>query len=255
MDPVRVRQLAETIRSDPDEKRRKAAITDLLDADPRAFPEVIPALISALQKDTPTVRVAAAEAIGQFNVVFPLAGVALEYAAEQDPSQAVRRAAQQALWEYHLNGYRSTKGVDGFTVQTAEPPIAKPGKPRPKLSNEPPLAPVVSVSASTPPSLSPATLSPVVTSPVVTPTLNRPPGPRKDFIPRVLDIRAALYGPAYLNRSVEPPIAKPSTTRTFPATLSMEPPIQPLWPDPVVLGKPPPIVLDLPPVVSPPDTE
>ena len=35
IDPIRVRQLAEILRSDPDEKRRKAAILELGEADPR----------------------------------------------------------------------------------------------------------------------------------------------------------------------------------------------------------------------------
>jgi hypothetical protein len=33
---------------------------------------------------------------------------------------------------------------------------------------------------------------------------------------------------------------------------SGEPPIRPYWPEPVAVGKPPPIALDLPSIVSPP---
>ncbi|MBX9623645.1 MAG: HEAT repeat domain-containing protein, partial [Gemmataceae bacterium] len=119
---AQVERLAKALRSDPDEKRRRAAIAELKEADPRAVPDVIPALVGALQRDpSAQVRADAAEAIGSFKTAFPAAGAALEAAAEGDPAAGVRDAAQQALWEYHLSGYRSTKGADGIAGQTAEP--------------------------------------------------------------------------------------------------------------------------------------
>src|SRR5215831_10891919 len=112
LDPARVRQLVETARSDPDEKKRKVAVAELLEADPRLQLDVIPTLIAALRRDTsPAVRAAAAEVIGPYGVVFPTAGLALEDAIESDPAVAVRNAAKQALWEYHLVGYHSAKGA------------------------------------------------------------------------------------------------------------------------------------------------
>lgn len=124
---AQVKRLTETLRTDPDEKTRRAAITELREADPRTHADVIPSLISALQRDASVaVRAEAAEAIGQYKLIYPLAGLALEAAAELDPSRAVRDSAQQALWEYHLVGYRSPRGVNGIAGQTAEPPIARP---------------------------------------------------------------------------------------------------------------------------------
>ncbi|MBX9585383.1 MAG: HEAT repeat domain-containing protein, partial [Gemmataceae bacterium] len=128
---AQVKRLADGLRADGDEKRRRAAVAELREADPRVLPDVIPALVGVLQRDpSAAVRADAAEAIGSFKTAFPVAGAALEAAAEADPSAAVRDAAQQALWEYHLNGYRSLKGADGIAGQTAEPPLAKrPPKP------------------------------------------------------------------------------------------------------------------------------
>jgi hypothetical protein len=123
----RVRQLVDTLRNETDSARRRSAITELKEADPRTQLDVIPALVAALRHDaTAGVRADAAEAIGQFKQVYPVAGLALETAAESDLSPAVRDAAQQALWEYHLSGYRSARWADGITGQTAEPPLARP---------------------------------------------------------------------------------------------------------------------------------
>src|SRR5262245_61807998 len=103
VDPARVRQLTEILKSEPDEKKRKAAVAELAETDPRLQLEVIPALTTALRKDpSAAVRSAAADVIGRFNVVFPIAGLALEDAMESDASPTVRNAAKQALWEYHL---------------------------------------------------------------------------------------------------------------------------------------------------------
>ena len=96
----RVRQLVEIARSDPDEKKRKGAIVDLVEADPRVHAEVITAVVGALRKTSSAmVRAAAADAIGRFKVIFPLAGVALEDALESDASAEVRGAARQAALE------------------------------------------------------------------------------------------------------------------------------------------------------------
>jgi HEAT repeats len=242
IDPARVRQLAEIIRSDPDEKRRKAAIAELCEADPRVHPDVIPALIAALRKDVATVRAAAAEAIGRFSTVFPLAGAALETAAESDASQVVRDAAQQSLWEYHLNGYRSGKVADATIRQTAEPPIAKPNRARP-IATEPLTAPVVATAGMLPPSTSTA---------ASLPPFGVAPGPRVDLLPHFFNFRAALSGSTHYNLTIEPPLAKSATPMVPGPTPSSEPPIMPRYPDPVVVGKAPPIAMDLPPIVSPP---
>ena len=132
---AQVKRLIETVKSDPDEKKRRAAIAELYDADPRVNPDVISCLVLTLQKDSSAwVRADAAEAMGQFKIVYPLAGLALEAAAELDASRDVRESAQQALWEYHLAGYRGTRGANGIAGQTVEPPIARPTGQRPRVT-------------------------------------------------------------------------------------------------------------------------
>lgn len=207
LDANRVKQLAETLRTDPDEKKRRAAIAELKEADPRQIPEAMTILVSTLQRDpSPAVRADAAEAIGSIKVMVPLAGVALEIAAESDPSPAVRDAAQQALWEYHLIGYRSTKGADGIAGQTAEPPLAKPAIARPvvtvaKLPNDPPMPPVQPAVGVTPPPLP----VPVLTNP--------PPAPKPEMKNGIRTLVTAAPPPR-LNDTTEPPIAQPGFSRT-----------------------------------------
>jgi hypothetical protein len=121
--PSKTKQLLETLRADTDEKKRRAAAEDLADVDPRANPDVMTGLIASLRQDPAVaVRTAAAEAIGKLKPVSAQAGVALEEAVQSDPADGVRKAAQAALFQYHLNGY---KAVPAGTVQSVEPPLAK----------------------------------------------------------------------------------------------------------------------------------
>lgn len=191
---AQVRTLVTTLRTDPDEKRRRAAVAELRDADPRAQADVIPALIERLQRDPAAhVRADAADALGDFRTVFPLAGAALEAAAEGDPAPVVRDVAKQALWEYHLLGYRSARGADGFLGQTAEPPIAAKPQPRPVLPV------VVPVRVDLPP------------VPRPTPTTAYRPAPPPELPtpaatgPRIVFTSAP---PTHLNLTAEPPLAR-----------------------------------------------
>ena len=167
-DPARVRQLVEIVRSESNARKRAAAVEELADVDPRIHVEVVPTLIAALRNDASDgVRAGAAEALGRFNVVYPLAGMALEEAAEGDPAKSVRGAARQALWEYHLIGYRSAKGADGIAGQTAEPPFARPTSTGNAVTTEPPAAAVAQAADLVPT----PTIAPL-------PPLGPPPGPR-----------------------------------------------------------------------------
>ena len=263
-DAGRVRTLSETLRSDPDEKRRKAAAAELGWADGRIIPEVVPALAAALQKDTSaTVRAEAADALSQLNLVAPQAGVALESAAADDPALAVRLAAKKALWQYHLNGYRSPKGTDGLVAQSIEPPIASPASPgvRP-VSFVPPPPPPPAYVAPPPVEVPSAAAMPPIT----------PPGPRllrRSFFGDLL----GLVRPAGSSRAgaiqvatAEPPIAKPATTpiRPFPSsTAQTTKPTVPAVAPPVPAGPPapeyvstlPPFKPNLPSVVLSPDVD
>src|SRR5262245_3982213 len=225
---AKVRSLLETLKNDPDEKKRSVAAHQLGGADVRLNPDVATALVTALQSDvSAVVRAEAAESIGQLGYVFPLAGLALETAAESDASPAVRGAAKQALWEYHLIGYRSTKGADGIAGQTAEPPIASPPGPRPAVALIPaPPAPSTPTLPQLPaPAPPPQPMWPQVAS---------QPGPRMPLPGLLTGSRTAIRTllnpapPPLLNLTSEPPIAQPSQTTTSlsPATPeSPEPPI------------------------------
>lgn len=274
IDPARAEALVATLKGDPDEKKRKAAADELGGADARLNPEVAAALVAALLKDaSPSVRAKAAESLGQLGQVFPVAGQALEAAASGDLSIVVRLAAKRTLWEYHLNGYRSTKGADGFATQTVEPPIAAPAGPRPAVAiiPAPPPPPVSLRPPAIPPALPPAS------APGVSPA----PPPQSNLGPRILrpllaDLFAgprltnrtpvsAVGPPAILNLTNEPPVAKrqavtlpplpPDVSPVPPPTATFVPPPLPAPRQPDYVPTLPPLRPDLPSVVLPPEAE
>ncbi|MBN9520390.1 HEAT repeat domain-containing protein [bacterium] len=198
-----VRQLVTTLRTEPDEKRRRTAVADLRDAEPRTQSDVVPALIAALQRDPAAqVRADAAEVLGGYRTVFPLAGAALETAAEVDPAPVVRDMAKQALWEYHLLGYRSSRGSDGFLGQTPEPPVAARPQPRPVAVLQPPTPAVLPARVELPPL--PRVVPPTTVSAYRPPTADELPTPAPTGV-RVVFTTAP---PVRLNLTEEPPLAQ-----------------------------------------------
>jgi HEAT repeats len=169
-----------TLKTDRDEKDRTAAAVTLRSADPRADLDVLPTLMTSLQQDpSPTVRATVAETIGKLKPVSAEAGAILEGAVIGDPSEAVRKAAQTALWQYHLNGYRSS-AANAAVPQTAEPPLAKPK------------------------SIPPAPPAPAVLTSTVKPTPTPPPVARP--------ISTGIGRGAIYPQTIEPPLAKPKPT-------------------------------------------
>lgn len=277
VDPARVSPLIETLKSDPDDKKRKAAADELGGADSRLSPEVAAALVLALQKDpSSSVRLEAAESLGQLGQVFPVAGQALETAAAHDTSPLVRLAAKRTLWEYHLSGYRSPKGADGFAAQTVEPPIASPSGPRPAVALFP--APPLPSSSLIPtaPTLFVIPLPPA-SAPVAAPLPPATPrtGPR---LPRLSFLAEMFPGtrlvnrpptnsaapPPILNLTNEPPVAKrpaitlppfPEPAQVPPPTVTVSPPPLPAPVKPDYVPTLPPFKPDLPSVVLPPDAD
>ena len=240
-DPARVRLLIDIVRADPDAKKRAAAVTELVEADPRIQVDVIPALVTALRQDpSEAVRRSAAEVIGRFNVVFPVAGLALEDALATDSSRAVRNAAKDALWEYHVLGYRSAKGTEAFATQTAEPPIARPPAAAEPLTSEPPTAPaaVVASGAGTP------TIAPL-------PPVGPPPGPViAHQPPRPGGLLSAIQ--PHPNLTVEPPLARRSPAVVSIPKATAEPPFRPRFFEPIKVITPPRYADALPPIVPDP---
>lgn len=265
LDESKARALVETLKGDPDEKKRKAAADELGAADSRVSPDVAPALVRALRTDiSAAVRAEAAASLRELGEVFAQAAVALEEAAESDSSPLVRLAAKRTLWDYYLNGYRFAK--DEVLAQTAEPPIASPRGPQQAVALVPaPAAPAVA------PRVPPVVAAPgpqlpqVASQPIPAP----PAGPRM-FLPNVLPgARAAVrsmftpaaptppapaaVAPPVANLTGEPPVAKKSAPPAPVAPLPRTPDAQP-EPPPVPDYVPtlPPFRPDLPSVVTPP---
>ncbi len=123
---LKIKQLVATLQSDPDTDRRKVAAETLRTLDPRNSGEVIPTLVASLQNDPNAgVRAIAAESLGAIKSVYPTAGAALESSEKSDPDANVRAVAKAALWQYHLNGYKTpTSTSASLPSQTGEPPLA-----------------------------------------------------------------------------------------------------------------------------------
>ena len=184
---AKAKQIIETLKSDPDEKKRLAAVGELSEYDPRTHIDVLPTLVNSLNQDpSPAVRAAAAEVIGEMRPVQQNAGVALEQTNANDPSESVRKAAQQALWHYHLNGYRSA-GANPTQPQTAEPPLA-----RPKLKI--PTAPTLPIATPVKQPTTPAT---------TTSNIKPLPLARGDVYPQTIEPPLAKPKPV-----VQPPVPK-----------------------------------------------
>lgn len=140
---LKIKQLVATLQSDPDTDRRKVAAETLRTLDPRNNADVIPTLVSTLQNDPNAgVRAIAAESLGEIKSIYPTAGAALESSEKSDPDANVRAMAKSALWQYHLNGYKTSPSAS-VANQTGEPPLAvrkpagvplPPTKPQPVVS-------------------------------------------------------------------------------------------------------------------------
>lgn len=207
-----VPELIAILKTDKDESKRSDAANELRDYDPKAFPEILPALIDALQNDPATsVRTEAVNAISKLRPITQQAGYALEQALANDSSIRVRVAARTTLWHFHLLGYRSGKPPEADDNQSKEPPLATPKNPTQNIAPRP-------QSPSTQPNLTPqqpkqstAPLTPKVQPPLLTlppqlpPTKTNPlskPTPKSSTPP--------------INQSAEPPLAQPMQTKQAP---------------------------------------
>ena len=159
----RVPELIEILKTSLDEHKRADAADELRQYDAKSFPDIIPALIEALQNDSnPSVCREAAKSIGRMRPYFPKAGYALEMSAQNDSSRLVRLASTTSLNIYYFLGYRSNKSTEPVPIQTQEPPLATPIK---TIS-----APVPANVAPMTPSRSPAIVRPRPVPPLMTRT-------------------------------------------------------------------------------------
>lgn len=213
----KTKSLTETLRTDPDEKKRKAAAVELRDADAKEAGEIIPILIASLKQDpSPAVRSAAAESIAKFKPVNS-AGAVLEAAAVNDPSDAVRTAAQGSLQAYQQAGYRLTS----LTVtQTAEPPLAPP---RPRTGALPQTKQIMA-----PP-------TPKAAPPVSIPAgINRGPNFTQTAEPPLANSKS-LTDPPLKSAIESPPVIRMPTPLPMPAAPKSPSPI-PIVPKPLPAG-------------------
>ena len=175
------------------------AAEELRQFDPKAYPEIMPVLITALSKDASSgVRVEAAASLGKLRPISQQAGYALEQAQNTDSSMRVRLAARQALLGYHLVGYRSgnrpemTADKDGAAVANPAPPLGsvKPAPPPSRIimtpqgpfreTAEPPLAdPPVFPSTSIPATPVARPKAPAAAQVIPSPTPKLTPVPKK----------------------------------------------------------------------------
>ena len=195
----RVPELLIQLKSSADEAKRSDAAEELRQFDPKAYPEIMPVLITALSKDASSgVRAEAAASLGKLRPISQLAGYALEQAQNTDNSMRVRLAARQALLGYHLVGYRSggrpemTADKDGAAVANPAPPLGsvKPAPPPSRIimtpqgpfreTAEPPLAdPPVFSSTSIPATPVARPKAPAAAQVIPSPTPKLTPVPKK----------------------------------------------------------------------------
>src|SRR5262245_34595330 len=184
---TRVPELITTLKADKDGDKRARAAEELRQFDHAAFPEIIPALINALQSDARTgVRVEAAQSLGRVRPVSQVVGDALEQALGRDSSMRVRLQARSQLLQYQLAGYRSGKKTDVPTVTSArEPPLAQPDRYPPPVvttpggvTKEPPRSsrPALRPVPAQPPGSGSSSLTPPVPA-TTQPPLAPPPAP------------------------------------------------------------------------------
>jgi hypothetical protein len=126
----RVPVLIATLKTEPEERKRASAATELGTFDGAAFTEIVPVLMDAIQNDPKSsVRMDAASSLGTLRPVSQLAGQALERAVSSDESLRVRLHAKGILIKYRMAGYSpGPKGIPtNYTgPKTAEPPLLDP---------------------------------------------------------------------------------------------------------------------------------
>lgn len=130
---VQVMEFLKTLRNNPNAGERADAAEALRDFDAQAFPEIVPALINALQHDSSSsVRKQAAESLGKIKPTSVEAEQALEQAESQDDAILVRWKARTALL-----GYRVQQPAAGPARQAVAPP-PQPAPARPQVAMPPP---------------------------------------------------------------------------------------------------------------------
>jgi hypothetical protein len=114
-----VKDLLHQLKDSRDADERQDAAESLHDFDGQTFPEIVPALIEALRKDSSTgVRRAAARSLGRIRPTSLEAAEALEYATKHDSSAFVRLQARTARLGYRApeSAPPPAPGESGFII-------------------------------------------------------------------------------------------------------------------------------------------
>jgi hypothetical protein len=215
---VRVPELVTVLKSDKDADKRSHAAEELRTFDLAQFPEIVPALIDALQNDPkPSVRIEAVQSLGKLRPVSQVVGEALEQALAKDASMRVRLQARSTLLQYHWAGYRSGKKTD-------VPPLTPNREPAPVESRKyPPLIDTTAPPPSKPPLIPRLFTSPFGSKSAPAPGTNVPGS-----------TTPGVKGPA------SPPGANAPGSPAPPKVTTKEPPLAPVVSPPPQLGPPPP---------------
>ena len=176
-----VSELIQTLKADQDAAKRAAAAEELRQHDTKAYPEIIPVLIEAAQRDAkPEVRLSAVQSLGRIRPVSAEVGRVIEQVVGSDTSMRVRLTARSTLAQYQMAGYRGGQAPAGPAQpgSTNEPPLAE-SQDGPPLSPPPPLpAPKVDVPPAPQPYAQPLPKGPALypSQPAVAP---QPPQPTR----------------------------------------------------------------------------
>lgn len=227
-----VAQLLQVIKTNPDERMRLSAATELARFDARTSAEFVPVLLDVLKRDASAdVRSEAATTLGKLRPVSQQIGYSLEQALNGDVSTKVRMSARTALWQYKLGGYNAPgQNPQAMTVQTVEPPLA----------DAPPVNPLPTPTAPVPPQ-----------QPLVPPPAAQQPPPQPGFGQgRIFNKLTGkqptppAQPPAPQMQQPRPPVQQPPPRTIAPPVQSPEPPLVrvPTTPVPPVLVTPLPTV-------------
>jgi len=220
----RIPQLLIQLKTDKDEGKRTAAAEELRQYDPKAHPEIMATLVDALAKDaSPAVRSEVATSIGKLRPISQQAGYALEQATANDGSMRVRMSARQALWQYHLVGYRGGKPTE-MPGMPATPVAAAPS------ASSAPVGMTTRVTQRVATGPLRETVEPPLAEPLPTPPQTMPAAP----VPQPQPPQRVSVNPSKSSnppKSIAPPPPLPSAARKPSSTPPMQtPPPQPQKP-------------------------
>lgn len=231
----RVAQLVNTLKTDPDERKRLTAVEDLREFDVKAFPQILDVLVDVARSDAKaSVRGEAVSSLVRIRPVSAAAGQAIEHAASKDENWRNRMNAQAALVRYRFAGYSSGSSRNDNASNPPAPP----------QSGEPPLNDAASDNRRpiiyhdqngkvipAPPGF--PTHSPIQPPVTGTPTSNPGTGSRSPFAP----IGSAPTQPSAAPRPIAPQVA-PGTIMPQPQQVA-PPPIAPQQAAPQGIVPPP----------------